>query len=160
VAKAGRTAVYEFFARTGRHVYIGISNDPEERAAQHAADKWWWESVDHKRSRVTWYSTRAKALAVEARMIARHRPPGNKQHNPDWEQSPAGRLYRSKSARRRRPRAHLRRHPAAGWLLAVSFAAGLFAFLEIGGDGVPNPPVLWTLIGISVVAGVMANARR
>lgn len=159
MGKRERTAVYQFFGRDGRHLYIGITNSTEHRFAQHEADKWWWAHVHHSRTVVTWYPSRGKALAVEARMIGRHRPPGNKQHNPDWEGSPAGQAYRRSRTGRRRPRrVRARTDPRA--YLAASAAAGLAALWAIWSGGAVPPGVVWSLVAACAILGIAANRRR
>src|SRR5690606_17181324 len=67
----GRTAVYQFRdAATQKHLYVGVTNNPERRFSEHAGlsrgeKKWWWDRADHRHVTITWYPTRRQALAVE-----------------------------------------------------------------------------------------------
>lgn len=80
----GRTAVYHFYDRYGALLYIGITNSPRHRFAQHADDKHWWNMVDESRTAIQWYSTRNQALRVEERSIKVELPRYNKVHHPAW----------------------------------------------------------------------------
>lgn len=70
------TAVYEFFDRSGRWLYIGMTNSPRRRFAEHRAAPW-WPLVDNGRTAMEWYGTRAEAADMEMMLIATHRPPYN-----------------------------------------------------------------------------------
>lgn len=65
----GRTAVYELYDAFGELLYVGVTNSPRHRFAQHAADKFWWGDVDPSQTRMTWFETRQEALRVERRRI-------------------------------------------------------------------------------------------
>lgn len=146
----GKTAVYEFFDSRGRHLYIGITNSPAHRFDQHALDKWWWQHVDHGRTRITWHPTRSKALRIEKRKIQAQCPPGNTQHNPR-----AGRTYRSSSPRRAIARMHPAMRPAC-----VSFACFATLFGSTYNGMTPPPGVGIPLFLVGVIAGLMAWSRR
>lgn len=57
-------------------LYVGISDSPSDRMAQHARDKWWWHLVH----RIEWgkLSSRQVAAAFESEAIAEERPLFNK----------------------------------------------------------------------------------
>lgn len=80
----GRTAVYHFYGHGGALLYVGITNSPRHRFAQHADDKHWWREVDVSRTTVEWYPTRDQALRVEEYSIKRELPRYNKVHHPAW----------------------------------------------------------------------------
>ncbi|MHC3450833.1 GIY-YIG nuclease family protein [Streptomyces prasinus] len=66
------TAVYRFFDKTGRLLYVGIAYDPAERWQHHAAKaKWWKEAVDNT---IDWYDTRAEAERAEMTAIRYEKP--------------------------------------------------------------------------------------
>jgi hypothetical protein len=82
IARRGGTthALYRFFDRTGRLLYVGRTHQrPGKRAEQHAADKWWWPHVASRE--VTWYPSHAALVAAEREAIIRERPMYNKVHN-------------------------------------------------------------------------------
>ena len=78
--------MYWFKFRSGDYAYIGKSFDPKQRFKEHKRDypDWFrqWERYpglwDSKE-----YDSEDEALAVEASMIAEHRPMGNLLHNPE-----------------------------------------------------------------------------
>jgi hypothetical protein len=71
-----RTAVYELFDRQGGRVYVGMSNSPARRFAEHGGTQW-WAFVDEGRTAITWYEARAEAADAEMLLIAAYRPPYN-----------------------------------------------------------------------------------
>lgn len=82
IARRGGTthALYRYFDRLGRLLYIGRTHQrPGARAAQHAADKWWWPQVASRE--VTWFPSHAALVAAEREAIIRERPLHNKVHN-------------------------------------------------------------------------------
>jgi predicted GIY-YIG superfamily endonuclease len=66
------TAIYRLFDSEGQLLYVGISDRPEVRWAEHALDKNWWHLVARKS--VEWLSTRSAALAAEAEATKNERP--------------------------------------------------------------------------------------
>lgn len=78
----GRTALYRLFAESGVLLYIGVSNDPEVRYVQHAADKPWWPEVVTMTTE--WFDTRVQALAAETAAIKAEDPLHNRQHSPSY----------------------------------------------------------------------------
>lgn len=76
----GQTSLYRYYDSHGVLIYIGITGRGMARNAEHNADKDWWpyvasQSVEH-------FETRNEALAQERRLIGKHLPPFNTQHNP------------------------------------------------------------------------------
>lgn len=65
-------ALYRFYGDTGQLLYVGITQDPGKRLAQHTATKNWWTSV--RGISIDWYSSRADAAAAERRAITVERP--------------------------------------------------------------------------------------
>ncbi len=82
----GRTALYRLYDSSGALLYIGVTNDPQTRFAQHAADKNWWPLV--ARTEIEWYSTRPDALAAEEAAIKAKSPRFNRDHSPAWPRIP------------------------------------------------------------------------
>lgn len=74
-----RTALYRLRDEAGTLLYVGITNSPEQRWLQHAADKPWWPSVADLA--LKWYPSRELALEAEAHAIRSERPLHNIQHN-------------------------------------------------------------------------------
>lgn len=60
------TCVYRLRSEDGTLLYIGISNDPDQRFKAHRFEKDWFDDVDHHD--LTWYPTRREA--AEAEVIA------------------------------------------------------------------------------------------
>ncbi|MFM9649854.1 MULTISPECIES: GIY-YIG nuclease family protein [Streptomyces] len=70
------TAVYRFFDKTGRLLYVGIAYDPAERWKYHAAKtRWWKDAVDNT---IEWYDTRAEAERAEEVALRYEKPIYNK----------------------------------------------------------------------------------
>lgn len=65
-------ALYRFYGDTGQLLYVGITQDPGKRLAQHTATKNWWTSV--RGISIDWYSSRDDAAAAERRAITVERP--------------------------------------------------------------------------------------
>lgn len=78
----GKTAVYRFYDRNGKLLYVGITNNVERRIAQHLVDKPWAHQIVRRSVEV--YSSRDAALAAERRAIRRERPKYNIAHNHRW----------------------------------------------------------------------------
>ena len=72
-------ALYRFRNSAGRVIYIGITNNPERRFAQHAESKPWWDEVVTRE--ICFYPSRITLAAAEVQAIQRERPLYNKQHN-------------------------------------------------------------------------------
>lgn len=66
------TALYRFYDAADRLLYVGITSDPADRWARHAAEKPWWPEV--ARHAVEWLSSRDAALAAEAAAIVAEEP--------------------------------------------------------------------------------------
>ena len=74
-----RTALYRCFDATGALVYIGVSDKPEDRLKQHAANSPW-----HRYVAVTaeeWCDSRDDAFVKERQAIAAEKPLFNVQSN-------------------------------------------------------------------------------
>lgn len=84
-----QTAVYRLYSPSRELLYVGVTNSPRHRFAQHAADKPWWSDVDERETDITWHPSRSSALRAERDLIRRHMPPHNIQHNPARHQRPA-----------------------------------------------------------------------
>lgn len=73
-AQPGKTALYQFFDETEQLLYIGITNNPRKRWADHrryAATTWWPKAA---RADVDWYDTRRSAATAELRVIRTRAP--------------------------------------------------------------------------------------
>lgn len=66
------TALYRFYDAADRLLYVGITGDPADRWARHAAEKPWWPDV--ARHSVEWLPSREVALAAEAAAIVAEGP--------------------------------------------------------------------------------------
>lgn len=77
---ARKTAVYRFYDEDDRCLYVGITNNPDQRFRQHAESKHWWERVKHSRTLVMWYANRMEAEAAEEHAIVTERPLFNIEH--------------------------------------------------------------------------------
>ncbi|MGW5197337.1 GIY-YIG nuclease family protein [Streptomyces spiralis] len=76
---ATRTALYRLRDASGSLLYVGISEDPLRRWAEHSKDKRWWPLVTAFTLR--WFDSRNRALIAEARAIRAERPLHNVVHN-------------------------------------------------------------------------------
>lgn len=65
-------ALYRFFDKAGDLLYVGISNNPGRRWAQHERDKPWWHEVHHVE--IERYPDRAAVLVAEAEAIRAENP--------------------------------------------------------------------------------------
>lgn len=74
-----RTSVYKYYDQIGILIYVGITNQESARNKQHNASKHWWHFV--ARQDVSHHESREGALAEERRLIQKHLPPFNVQHN-------------------------------------------------------------------------------
>lgn len=73
-ARPGETALYQFFDDADQLLYVGITNNPGERWAQHrrlAATTWWPLAA---RGTVDWFGSRKDATAAELRIIRTQAP--------------------------------------------------------------------------------------
>lgn len=70
-----RHALYRIFGEADRLLYIGYSNDPARRLAEHAAAKTWWHEV--ARWEVEWLASEELAAAAETIAIALEHPQYN-----------------------------------------------------------------------------------
>lgn len=83
------TALYRFYAKDGRLLYVGITDSVKVRFKQHAAEKSWWGDVARKT--VAWFQTRDAALAAESAAIRNERPIHNIQGAGHAPSSPSSR---------------------------------------------------------------------
>lgn len=67
-----RHALYRFYDRRERLLYVGISNDPWRRWREHVRTQPWYPSVQHQA--VTWYESEDLARAAETAAIHDERP--------------------------------------------------------------------------------------
>ncbi|MGK9463973.1 GIY-YIG nuclease family protein [Streptomyces sp. G6] len=72
------TAVYRLYARDGRLLYVGMTNNPDVRFAYHALTKRWWQQVEGQS--VEWHTNRSAARQAEAEAIKAERPVHNAMH--------------------------------------------------------------------------------
>ncbi|MBZ6250357.1 GIY-YIG nuclease family protein [Streptomyces olivaceus] len=79
-------ALYRLNNAAGTLLYVGVTNNPERRFAQHRDTKDWWPQVAEKT--VDWYPSRARALAEEAALITAETPVFNIDHNPAAQHGP------------------------------------------------------------------------
>lgn len=74
-----RTALYRLRDKDGTLLYVGITDNPERRWPQHAADKSWWAAVTDLS--LKWYPSRELALDAEGHAIRTEKPLYNVVHN-------------------------------------------------------------------------------
>lgn len=70
-------ALYRFYDDGGQLLYVGITDEPGRRFAQHAAKKVWWRDV--RGISIDWYDDREQVKAAERRAIRVERPVHNLQ---------------------------------------------------------------------------------
>lgn len=147
-----RVALYRFWGADGALLYVGISNRPDLRWAQHAADKPWWGQVAHKEV-CAWYSSRRAAEQAESMAIRCELPRYNIMHN---ERNPYRVAYRPMYRTAARPTYR----PTEPWyayvpwplaaalavfllLMVVTVAVGPFAAIGLAGAGMLAAGVVW-----------------
>lgn len=69
------TTLYRLYARSGRLLYVGITDDWSKRRVQHAADKDWWHQVDQVA--LVEFEDRLAAIDAERRAIRAEQPAHN-----------------------------------------------------------------------------------
>lgn len=74
------TAVYWLYDSKATLLYVGMTNNPIQRFAEHSRDKAWWPHV--YRYSVRWFDTRARAEAAETSAILNDGPLLNVEHQP------------------------------------------------------------------------------
>jgi predicted GIY-YIG superfamily endonuclease len=77
------TSIYRYYDRDGKLIYVGITGAGMIRQTQHNRMADWWRFVSTQE--VEHVDTRQDALRRERELIRLHRPPFNKEHNPDWQ---------------------------------------------------------------------------
>lgn len=90
-------SVYKYFDRHGILIYVGITGAGSARNKQHNSDKAWWICVE--KQDVEHFDTRAAAHQREVELIETHRPPFNKQHNPEHDELRAAYIALAQSGR-------------------------------------------------------------
>lgn len=75
------TSLYRYYDGKGILLYVGITSRGMSRNVEHSNVQPWWPYV--AKQDVQHFKTRRDALIAEKSLIKRHRPPFNKQHNPD-----------------------------------------------------------------------------
>ncbi|MDX3239383.1 hypothetical protein PV392_27585 [Streptomyces sp. ME03-5709C] len=79
-APEGRTAVYWLYDARGELLYIGVSDNPRRRVAEHRQRQLWGFQVHSHREE--WFSSRRIALLVEEALIREELPRWNRDHMP------------------------------------------------------------------------------
>jgi excinuclease UvrABC nuclease subunit len=79
-----RTALYRLLDHSRNLLYVGISNDPEERFASHRREKAWWPQVDG--ISIEWFESRRAASLAEAHTIATENPRHNIHQTDAWRE--------------------------------------------------------------------------
>lgn len=142
------TCLYRMYSRLGTLLYIGITNSPPDRFAQHATDKPWWPEVAHISKE--WHPTRPAAEHAEQRAIKRERPRYNIEHNLANPHRVPYRKRGTSPTRRRRRKMKRRRQGLAvwGWLAVAAVIAA-----PTGAIGA------WLAIA-AIIIGFIAHKRR
>jgi predicted GIY-YIG superfamily endonuclease len=87
--ESAATAVYRLSDEDGELLYVGLTNNPERRFAQHAKEKHWWPQVANVET--IFYPSRIEAEVAEDWAIFEEKPIYNKTRNIDQH---ANRIYR------------------------------------------------------------------
>lgn len=165
-----RTCLYRMYDAVGALLYVGITNRPDLRFAQHAADKPWWREVVTIKKQ--WFDTRVQAERAEIIAIKRERPRYNIEHNMSNPHrvrytklnAPAGAARRP--ARRRTRRGRIKRMDIKGWawlvtiavLMALTAGVGVWAGI-LGLVGVFGARVGWERYGKPMVRDTRDSFR-
>jgi len=72
-----KTAVYRLYDNMDNLLYVGITNNPNIRLSEHAAEKPWWSVVDQTKTQIVWYKNRPQAKAEETKAILTEHPKYN-----------------------------------------------------------------------------------
>jgi predicted GIY-YIG superfamily endonuclease len=78
-----RTGLYRHFDTDGTLLYVGISNDPDQRYETHRTQAHWFKQIN--RVEVEWFATRKAAQKAELAAIKSERPLHNKKAHPAIE---------------------------------------------------------------------------
>lgn len=143
--------LYRLYDRAGALLYVGITNSPERRFAEHAADKVWWPEVAARD--VAWAGNQQQALALERTAIQVLRPRYNICHN---GRNPH-RVVVTKVGRRPR-RWKVRGRRRKGWRLGPPALTLVGSGLVLVGAVGSNLPV--AVVAAVVVAGSMLMLAR
>lgn len=104
----GRTALYRFFRKDGKLLYVGITDNLGQRWSSHMRSKEWWPKVHKQTSE--WFPNREAAAAAEVKAIKSERPIYNINHAArDEEKAQPPRfvvLSISRGKQQRRPARH------------------------------------------------------
>lgn len=68
----GQTAVYRFYSRSGELLYVGLTDSPERRFAQHRLTQEWWGDV--QTVELEWHPARSDAFKAETAAIKTESP--------------------------------------------------------------------------------------
>lgn len=68
---AQRIALYRLYGAEKQLLYVGISQDPERRFADHSVKPWWSEVAQRE---IAWHSTPSAARAAEVEAIKSEKP--------------------------------------------------------------------------------------
>lgn len=71
-----RTAIYRHYATDGELLYVGVTNSPKRRLAEHSSRAEWFGQIS--RVEIIWHETRGEAESAEARAILAERPLNNR----------------------------------------------------------------------------------
>lgn len=78
---ADHTSVYLYYDKRGVLLYVGITKRNIARNDEHSVKEWWPFVAEQK---IEHHPSREVALARETMLIREHRPPFNRQQNPDY----------------------------------------------------------------------------
>lgn len=92
------TTLYRFYDADDVLLYVGITDHPLHRMANHAADQPWWSYV--VRATFDHCPTRSAALAAEANAIRFERPLFNVQGNPHPDSNDKWEAWEAEQTRR------------------------------------------------------------
>lgn len=73
------TALYRYYNLKDELIYVGISNNPVNRASEHKREKTWFTEI--RRITVDWFDRRESALEAEKTAIQKYSPKYNIVHN-------------------------------------------------------------------------------
>jgi len=109
-------AVYRLYDAPGTLLYVGVTDNPTARFAEHAKVKPWWPAVARKT--MAWHDSRTEALEAETLAIASEQPLHNHAGRP---KAPG---IRGKDRHKRAPVRVRLREPDHIWLLEHATETG------------------------------------